>query len=68
MDSLGVVWDYLGNFWGGGGWAEVTCGGVGWFWQGFSLLVAVKLVSCIQLLQVVLKFCKRESWSTQQVK
>ena len=30
----------------------VTWGGVGWLRQGYPLLVAVKLVSCIQLFQV----------------
>ena len=65
MDSLEVVWDFSGNFWWG--WAGVTRDGVGWLWQGYSLLVAFKLVSCIQLFQVAIRFCKRESWSTQQV-
>ena len=65
MDSLGVVWDYLGNFWWR--WAGVAWGGVGSLRQGYLLLVAVKLVSCIQLFQAGLKFCKRESWLTQQV-
>ena len=65
MDSLGVVWDYLGNFWWGK--VGITHGGVGWPRKGYLLMVAVKLISCIQLYQVGLKFCKSESWSAQQV-